>query len=638
MCGIYGALGPWDASVMERIGGALIHRGPDDCGEHAESGVYLGHRRLSIIDLATGHQPMANEDGSVHVVYNGEIYNYRELAAELRARGHSFRTASDTEVIVHAWEEWGHEAWPRLNGIFAFALWDRGRRQLVLVRDRLGVKPLYWASLPDGLVFASELGALLRHPQVHGDRIRPDKVSEFLVHRHTSGPETIVDGVNKISPGHWLQTTLGGSPKVGCYWRIDPRPEIMDGPAAIGMFRDTLRQSVQSQLMSDVPLGILLSGGIDSAALVAFAAESQPDLHTFTIGFEGDAANEFADAAKIARHFGTVHSELTVRPGNISLLPEIIRRNDEPVAGPSSLAYWLMLEQVRAKGIKVVLLGHGADELCGGYEQLRLLPRLERLRASPASPLIDLGLAAAGALFPDDTCLRRTRKLFSTLGRAPEEAYMALMSVVHPAELGALMRAPSLPARLTQPLTPWLQAGLAFEDAVMAAEMGPWLADDLLHRVDRMCMAHSIEGRVPYLDNRMVDLAFRLPYPLKTTGGREKGILREAVRGIVPAEVLNRRKQRFNTAINHFFGPRLDSICRRLFAEENPITALFCREALMALLDFRKAASYRLVLRRHRLFAQFFARQIWAVLTLIVWYKTVVEGDTCEEMFQDRAS
>jgi asparagine synthase (glutamine-hydrolysing) len=638
MCGIYGTYGFVDLGLMRSIGRSLRHRGPDEEGELVLNGpdlLFLGHRRLSIIDLEGGRQPIFNEAGDTAVVFNGEIYNFRELRKELQALGHIFTTRTDTEVLVHAWEAWGTDSFLRFNGIFAFALWDGKLRQLVLVRDRMGVKPLYFSHSGGRLAFASELRPLLDLPWVDRERLDAGKIAEFMVFRHTSAEQTVVRGIEKLSPGGWLIVNADGL-ALGRYWALRYAPEPMDPAEALAGFSTRLRSAVHSQLVADVPVGVMLSGGIDSGAITALAAEAKEDLHTFSIGFAGDPLSELEDARRVAERFGTRHAELTIQPGDLDMVPEIICRNDEPVAGPSSLAYYLMLEKVRQAGIKVVLLGHGADEILGGYEHLRILSRLRRLCSSPLAPVAGAGLRLGRAIFPGDECLARTERLFRN-AKDWESAYLSLYAVFDSPELGRLFRSGhAAPRAGFNPLARLLQQQLSGPDAIMAYEHGPWLADDLLHRVDRMCMAHSIEGRVPYLDNELVEFCARTPYGLKYSSGRDKDLLRRAMRDILPTPNLFRKKQRFTTPVDRFFGDRFLSACRRLFAEDNYLNnEVFETTYLLSLLNFQSRPSYRYALRFHRLFSQFYSRQIWSAFTLHIWYKTVVQQIDCAYLFHD---
>jgi len=634
MCGIFGAYRCIDARLMQQMSQALRHRGPDDEGAFHDDEVWLGHRRLSIIDLTTGRQPICNEDKRIWTVYNGEIYNYLELKQELASFGHRFATGTDTEVIVHAYEQWGVTAFTRFNGIFAFALWDARQQRLFLVRDRLGVKPLYYAQYGNKLFFASELAALLNCPGVDRERLVRGKLSEFMVFRHASGPQTIVEGIRKLLPGTYL-AVHDGAVSVARYWTLGYRPTPMDEHEAADALLGLLRKAVHSQLMADVPLGVLLSGGLDSGAIVALASESSRGLHTFSIEFAGDRLSELSSARKIANRFGTQHRELTVQPADLSLIPEIIRCNDEPVAGPSSLAYYLMLEKIRACGIKVVLLGHGADEILGGYEHVKMLLRLRRLGALPSlgrfAGLCLWGLARA---FPQDECLARMHRLF-TRRNDPDRSYVGLYAVFDPEEISRLLGPEALDAEdYLRPISEHTTRGLGYADAVSAYEFGPWLSDDLLLRMDRMCMAHSIEGRVPFLDNDLVAFCCRVPYDLKVRGGIEKYLFKQAVRDVLPVETLNRPKQRFTTPLDQFFGPRLMRICKTLFEEKNFLNEeYFDKKFLLGLLDFARYPSYRFILKRNRLLAQYYSRQIWTVLTMHLWYKTVVQGDDCSGLF-----
>lgn len=633
MCGIFGCVGAVDEALMQRMEQSLLHRGPDGGGKHIGPGVYLGHRRLSIIDITGGAQPMYNEDKSLAVIYNGEIYNFQALRSELEAAGHVFQCESDTEIIVHAYEEWGKDSFTRFNGIFAFALWDMRREELLLVRDRLGVKPLYYRPCGRDLLFASELATLLQARGMGSIELDPDKVSEFMVFRHAGGGRTLLKGLHKLEPGCWM-SFRNGEIRIRRYWELEYAPHAMSEEEAVQGFLERFRNAVHSQLVADVPLGVMLSGGIDSGGITAMAAEQSERLKTFSIGFKDDPMSELDDARGIAAHFNTEHHELVVSPSDLKLVPEIIRRNDEPVAGPSSLAYYLMLERVREAGVKVVLLGHGADEIASGYEHLRMLAKLKKLRESAFRPAVSAALAVGRAVFPSDDCIVRTGRLFRDafdVGRA----YLDLYAVFAPFELPGLLQGEYCALAQFDPLGPFLRQGLEPHDAIMAYEFGPWLADDLLHRVDRMSMAHSIEGRVPFLDNELVTFCAKTPYAWKYGPLGPKHLFKRAMEGLLPQTTVQRKKQRFTTPVDRLFGKGLLDACSRLFTEKNELNeTVFDTGYLQRLLAFRTRPSYSLLLRRHRLLAQYYARQVWSVFAFQIWHKTVVLGEECGYLFE----
>src|SRR4051794_33178192 len=512
MCGICGiaSRGTPDPGALRAMSEALVHRGPDSTGERLEGPALLAARRLAIIDLAHGDQPIATEDGAVTVVQNGEIYNHEGLAADLRARGHRFTTRCDTEVIGHLYEEHGLDAFEQLRGMFAVALWDARAHRLVLARDRFGIKPLFHARLRDGaLAFASELSALARVPGFPRE-LDPDGLEAYLAFNSIPGPLTAFAAARKLLPGHWLTwDATTGDVATGRWARPAPvaasavRRESIDTLA--GELRERLRDSVRAHLVADVPVGVLLSGGIDSSALTALAAEeSAHPVQTFSIGFEERSFDELEQARLVARRYGTDHRELVVRPDAAELLPEIARASDEPLGDSSALPTYLV-SRLAAEHVKVVLSGEGGDELFGGYETYaadllaarvgpaarRLLPLIERLPSGDSRVPLDYKLkrfARAAHLPPLEAHhgwkeifdAESRRRLLGGAGTDPLAGYQVRWAETRGAE----------PLARLQDL-----------------DLGVYLVDDLLVKTDRMSMAHSLEARVPFLDAHVAELA-----------------------------------------------------------------------------------------------------------------------------------
>jgi asparagine synthase (glutamine-hydrolysing) len=633
MCGIFGTHGFCDPQLMELMAQSLNHRGPDEKGTYQNGEVFLGHQRLSIIDLSTGRQPISSPDRNLWITYNGEIYNFLSIRRELEKKGHQFSTQTDTEVALHAFQEYGEDCFKMFNGIFALAIWNNQKRELIFARDRLGVKPLYYSKKGNKLAFASELRTLLLWPEIDKSYLNTDKISEYMVYRHITAPDTIIHQIKKLPPGHTLTITPNRT-VLKKYWSLEmvtqPREEEPQGK-----FLQHLREAVHSQLISDVPVGVLLSGGIDSAAIVALASEVKSNLQTFSIGFANDSKSELNHARIVAEHFSTTHQELEITPADISLAPKVIGLNDEPVAGPSSLAYYIMLKKIREAGIKVVLLGHGADEILGGYEQLKILRIAQKLGATPILGGLTKAALSLACKLVDDPALVRTERIIRNIKNG-NQAYLSLVSIFDPPDLKHVFKDDYPLNSNFHPLTSFLQSNLSLPNAIMAHEMGGWLADDLLHRVDRMCMAHSIEGRVPYLDNSLVKFAFSLPFEMKLKGNQEKYILKKALEGILPSKIIYRKKQRFTLPLDTFFNDQLFRVCRRLFIEKNYLNEnVFNTNFLLDLLNFKNRSSYKWGLKFNRLSAQFFTRQIWNVFSLHIWYKTVILQEDCSYLFEE---
>jgi asparagine synthase (glutamine-hydrolysing) len=550
---------------VQQMTATLRHRGPDDHGFLNSDGASFGVRRLSIIDVSGGHQPIASEDGSVTVVLNGEIYNYRELRAQLEGRGHSFRTQSDTEVLIHLYEEYGDASLHLVRGMFGFALWDARRHRLLLARDRLGIKPLYYAATPDGLVFASEAKALFQHPAIRPE-INLDALDCYLSLRYVPGEDTLFRGVKKLAPGHLLVHEKSRT-EVRRYWQLvlgDFQPAV-NLDEAVEEFGSLLRETVRAHLVSDVPLGVLLSGGLDSAGVTALtAATSDRPVKTFTVGFDLPGAhNELAEARRVARHLGTDHHELVVKPDVVELLPRLAWHMDEPVADPAALPTYLICKFAR-ESVPVVLTGEGGDELLAGYPRYVWFDRARRLqRATPRwlreRVLLPLGhLAPVGARYHsalDNILAERSdidRHLHWVPGLAPE-----LRAKLTPHQAQASHE--SLEAYLTPSQDHIIHR-------LMNLDVHTWLVDDVLHKMDRMSMAASVEARVPFLDHRLVEFVASLPLDVKLANLGTKTLLKRAMGPLLPCATVRRRKHAFQVPLDQWVaGPLRDFVHDTLF-------------------------------------------------------------------------
>jgi asparagine synthase (glutamine-hydrolysing) len=531
----------------------IRHRGPDDEGIHVQAGVGLGMRRLSIIDLAGGRQPIHNETSTVWVVFNGEIYNYRELRAELEALGHLFSTNSDTESIVHAYEEWGEDAFRRLRGMFGIALWDQPKRTLLLARDRAGQKPVHYTERGDRLYFASEIKSLIAAGAVD-PALDLAALDHYLAFLYTPRDRSIFQGVNKLPPGHFLRWRDGRS-EVVRYWEIAAdEPFQGSEEEAVEGLRRVLRDAVSSHMMSDVPLGAFLSGGVDSSAVVALMAQaSARPVKTFSIGFDDPAFDELEHARTVARHFNTDHHEFVVKPDGLSILGGLISHFDEPFADSSAIPTWYVSEIAR-RHVTVVLSGDGGDELFGGYD--RYLPH-PRVAAFDRAPLPGLRTAAALAwpLLPHGT---KGKNFLRHVARDAAGRYLDSITFFQPDERAALYAAGARAALASNAEAAlWLHferfGALPHDSRMMRFDFETYLPEDVLTKVDRMSMAHSIESRVPLLDNTVIDYAAALPSRFKIRSGRRKHVLKEAIRPLLPAGILDRKKQGFGIPLGSWF-------------------------------------------------------------------------------------
>ena len=562
MCGIVGIVErdlarPVAQDELDRMVRSLVHRGPDEEGSVLLPGVGLGMRRLSIVDLASGQQPFANEDGAVQLVANGEIYNFETVKADLAARGHRFRSRSDVEVLVHAYEEWGEAFLSRIHGMFALALWDRASNTLLAARDRAGEKPLYYTLTDRGLCLGSEIKALLTRSEVSRE-LDIEALDEFLTYEYVIAPRTIFRHIKKLPPGHLL-VYRDGRLRVAPYWSahdIAVRP--WSEPEAIEALRGALRRAVARQMMSDVPLGVFLSGGIDSSTIVAFMSEAASqkgvEVNSFSMGFDDGSYDELAYAREVAQAFHTNHREGVVTPRLDDLFERLVVHLDEPFADVSLFPTY-MVSQMARDHVKVVLAGDGGDELFAGYdayEAQRLAATLTRLAPGGALRALD---AAVSVLRPTDRkkgLVNKLRRFVHGVARAPRDIeHYRWMTYLDP-DAKARLYSDGLQSALgaSDVYAPVREAlagnGRDPLNRQLLADLRIYLADDILVKVDRMSMATSLETRAPFLDVEVLELALSMPGELKLRNGERKHILKAAMRGILPDTILKRRKEGFS--------------------------------------------------------------------------------------------
>lgn len=567
MCGIAGILNSGEKPVtleeLRPMCTAMAHRGPDDEGFYFGDSVGLGMRRLSIIDLQTGHQPVRNEDGSVWVVLNGEIYNYQALRDDLERRGHRFYTTTDTETIVHLYEEYGTECVQKLRGMFCFAIWDERIKRLYVARDRLGIKPLYYTYANGRFAFASELKCLLQLPDVER-KLNWHSVDHLVTALTTPPSESIVAGVHKLEPACAIVIVPGAEPRTTRYWDVRFEPEQgRSEEYFIEGLRERLIESVRLHMVADVPLGAFLSGGIDSSSVVAtMAALSPRPIKTFSIGFRERDFNEAHHARCVAEHCGTEHRELILEPDIEDLVQGLAWYLDEPFGDPSAIPTYLV-SKLAAEDVTVVLSGDGGDELFAGYEKYLVEEKERRVPTPPVLVRKALGMIA-GAM-PEGARGRNFLHHFSLVGA---ERYLDALTLfradqkrhLFQPEIAAMMRDDvrhNALELLTRPDHDWLSAA-------QYMDLKRYLPLDILTKVDRMSMAHSIEARVPLLDHKLVEFAARIPPELRLRGRTTKYIFKQAMRGILPDSVIDRPKQGFGVPLGHWFRGRLGDFVREL--------------------------------------------------------------------------
>ncbi len=606
MCGITGIFDTRhrrdiDRGVLQRMNDSQLHRGPDEGSVHVEPGLGFGHRRLSIIDIATGQQPLANEDGSVVVVFNGEIYNYQPLMAELQAAGHRFRTKSDTECIVHGWEQWGEDCVKRFRGMFAFALWDRNRQTLFLARDRLGVKPMHYALLDDGtLLFGSELKSLLAYRGSQGGLRRdldPLAVEEYFALGYTAEPRTIFKQAKKLPPAHTLSIRRGQTlPEPREYWDVHftgGNPSTLADACA--ELRQRLDESVRLRMIAEVPLGAFLSGGVDSSAVVAtMAGLSDGPVHTCSIAFDDPKYNESEFAAMVAARYRTDHRVETVKSDDFELIDTLARLYDEPYADSSAIPTYRVCQLAR-KHVTVALSGDGGDESFAGYRRYRMHLMEERMRAALPAALRQPLFGLLGRVYPKaDWAPRvlRAKTTFEGMARTSVEAYFHSVSILR-GPMRARLFSPALKRELggydAQAVFEHHAARAGTDDPlslVQYLDLKTYLVGDINTKVDRASMAHSLEVREPLMDHKLVEWLATLPPALKVRGGEGKLLLKKAMEPLLPEAVLYRPKMGFAVPLERWFrGPLKQRVRDAVLGDRLAATGWFDRKYLQHLVD-----------------------------------------------------
>ena len=580
MCGICGVVSfqpniPVDRSVLKRMNDSIRHRGPDDEGYYQDAQVSLAMRRLSIIDLHTGGQPISNEMGDVWVVYNGEIYNFKDVRVELERRGHSFKTQTDTEIIVHAYEEYGDECVKQFNGMFAIALWDARKSRLFLARDRVGIKPLYYWADQTKLVFASELKALILHPDVPR-QTNLAALDLFLTLEYIPAPHTIYAGIFKLLPGHTL-TVEHGDLKIRQYWDVPYRPVSHSEAECAEALSALINEATRIRLISDVPLGAFLSGGIDSSTIVGYMSQNMSEpVQTFSIGFEDDTYDELPYANAVAKHFGTNHHVEVLQPDIASLVEQLVPHHDEPFADTSIFPTYLV-SKLASEKVKVVLSGDGGDELFAGYDTY-IAERLNRYYGRLPGTLRQRVLPKFAEWLPPQPAkkglINKVKRMVEGGALDSSLQHTRWMMFLSSAEKNMLYRS-DLRSTLNDDLTADYFGGY-FEKAnrfdrlaqQQYVDIKTYLADDILTKVDRMSMAVSVEARVPLLDYHIVEFAMNLPPHMKLDGSRTKSILRNAVRHLVPDLVLEKPKQGFSIPMKHWLRTSLKPMMLDLLSKD----------------------------------------------------------------------
>lgn len=620
MCGICGIVGFDDKNLLNKMCDALIHRGPDDSGIFVDSGVGLGHRRLSIIDLKTGHQPVHNEDESIWIVFNGEIYNFKELRKELEDKGHKFYTYTDTEVIVHSYEEYGDYCAEKFNGDFAFAIWDGSRKKLVLARDPIGVKPLYYTVLDGCFLFSSEIKSLLQYREFD-KKLNYNALHRYLTFQYTPGPETMIEGIFKLQPGHILWYT-NGLLKISQYWDLNPSETINSESYICNTLLKLLKDSISRRLMSDVPLGAYLSGGLDSSVIVGLMSEMVDEpVKTFSVGFGvGEPVDELKYAKIVSDNFGTEHREVIIRPDAFSRLPEIIWHLDEPVSDPAVIPTYFLSEYTK-KYVTVVLTGEGGDEVFAGYEKYKLNMNIERLARFYRKIPSFLSIPAVNAckmLSPEESMVKRQCQFILESGEA-DYNYVKSTQVFSEADKDDLYSDSLRQLRkdeLVKVVRPHFQKmhKQGFLAQMRYADIKTWLPDDLLMKVDKTTMAHGVEARVPLLDKEIVGFSFGIPAGLKLNGATGKYIFRKLAGSFLPKEITERRKHGFTVPINQWLDGELKDIVSQMLSESSVHREYFRYKYIQNMLTNKTSK-------------QDYSHKLWALLTFEIWHRLYIDND-----------
>jgi len=635
MCGICGIVFSdsktnVDSAVLARMNSRIVHRGPDDDGFFVEHNVGLAMRRLSIIDVKTGHQPLCDETQNVWIVYNGEIYNHAELRRGLEAKGHRYRTRSDTETVVHLYEEYGRDCVKHLRGMFAFAIWDRRTRTLFAARDRLGIKPFYYRWDGQVFLFGSEIKTILAFPGVAAE-FNQGTLAEYLAFGYITGPETMFAGIKKLMPGHTLELKEHSGPAINRYWDLsadDEAETVRSRDYYVKTYRDLLEGAVSSHLMSDVPLGVFLSGGLDSSAVAALANKKRADrIQTFSVGYGEEAFSELGYAREVAEHIQSEHHEVRLsREEFFAYLPKLIWHEDEPIVWPSSIPLYFVARLAR-QYVKVVLTGEGSDETLGGYTRYAwtlLNSRMDNAyRAATPATLRQL-VRQVIQRGPLSASLRR--KLEHTFLVRDGDAWQSFyydnfFSAFSTAEQSKLLT-PSAHSvagdAYEASLAVWQRSHGDLLHRLLYTDINSYLIE-LLMKQDQMSMAASVESRVPFLDHKLVEFTAKIPSGFSTEGMSGKMILKQAVEDILPRSIVYRKKMGFPTPWEYWLGgPQLDELERMLLAPRSVQRGFFRPEVIKNIF-----AEHRARRRDH-------GNRIWRLLNFETWYRIMIDGETVE--------
>ena len=632
MCGICGKLNlgsdspPVIEANLRSMLNSIGHRGPDEDGIYRSGPVGLGHRRLKIIDLHSGQQPMSNEDNSIWVIYNGEVYNYRELRAGLIQKGHKFKTASDTETIVHLYEEFGAQCVQHLRGMFSFALWDTKKKELLLARDRVGIKPLYYRQTEESLIFASEIKAILTDPSVVAE-VEPNHIDRFLTYFYMPGEETLFKGIHKLPPGCYL-TAKNGKVSIREYWDLSFAKAPIAFDQAVESLEERLSRTVADHMISDVPVGVLLSGGVDSSAMLSFAVENtHKPISTFTVGFDGGCTDERPYARMAAKSFGAENYEITITSKEFwDGLSKYVWHMEEPVCEPPAIALYYVSALAR-QHVTVLLSGEGGDEAFAGYQSYRNIHWLERLKrglgplAANAGRVVEAA-SGAGSRYRKYGEMLRTpiEDYYYSHSSGPYEFFNRHHTELYTRDFAGTI----LEASRNEPSRRYMEKVGHMEplDQMLYMDTKTWLPDDLLIKADKMTMANSLELRVPLLDHQILEFAASLPTSFKLSKTTTKHILKKALSKRLPREILSRKKRGFPVPYATWLGTDLRGAVAEVLLDESALArGYFKKQTIESMINGWPTQDY--------------SKELFSLVTLEMWHRTFVDGKRPQQIDED---
>jgi len=629
MCGIAGMVGFSDKNLLKKMCDIISHRGPDEEGYFVDTNVCLGNRRLSIIDVSGGKMPISNENESIWITFNGEIYNFKELMKVLKNKGHRFKTRSDTEVILHLYEEFGFNCVKYLRGIFAFAIWDGNKKLLFLARDRLGVKPLYYTTIGNQLIFSSEIKSIFLDERVER-KVNLNALYYFLVLRYTPSYTTMFKNIFRLPPGNTL-VWKNGDVKINRYWKVNMNPKYDSENYYIKKTKKMLNECVRTELVSEVPLGAFLSGGIDSSSVVALMTENMNEsVKTFSVGFEDERANELNYARVVADYLGTDHREFVIETEDYKLLPEIIWHFDEPLATDISSIPLYQLSKLAKKYVTVVLTGDGGDEVFGGYEIFKIMKYSEKFLNFIPSYIRKIGFNIGFSITPkkiQDAFFgfasslgkkgnERCEKYFTMVGKNTEKSYLEIVGIFDEEETNDLCTNKIPKKNISESLSKYFIDKSKIFNNLILLETEIKLPDNYLLKTDKMTMAFGIEARVPLLDYKLVELAAKFPENLKLRFLKDKYILRKIMETKLPKNIITRKKQRWFVPIDNWFESDLMDIFKELYSEKN-----------VKKLDYFKYEYIKKMISDFKKSKLYYARQMWSLLVFELWRRIFIEND-----------